>query len=247
MLRRTTFTGCLYSKRDVLNCWCDLAFEFLVIWLSLVWSWVVEIYAWLTIWNYFDLRQPQQPQRKSVKIQSCFCSFFVQILISFLLILSLYGSIYAEINSLLDKLNNMFGFCSLFISFCNTWEKNCWKRQKKISQKCTKKLHNNCKTKQILMVSSQLSFLAYFESYSLRIKRQINKKFDKNWAKTTLNFDTFYLRLLRLSEVKIVSNGWSGINFHYSRSHWASVFIKFFKTSGLARSLLYVNSKWLTL
>ena len=24
-------TGCLYAKRDVLNCWCDLAFEFLVI------------------------------------------------------------------------------------------------------------------------------------------------------------------------------------------------------------------------
>ena len=68
-------TGCLYSKRDVLTCWSDLAFEFLVFWLSLVWSWVVEIYAWSTIWNYFDLRQPQQPQRKSVKIQSWIAHF----------------------------------------------------------------------------------------------------------------------------------------------------------------------------
>ena len=24
-------------------------------------SWVVEIYAWLIIWNFFDLTQPQQP------------------------------------------------------------------------------------------------------------------------------------------------------------------------------------------
>ena len=131
------------ATRHGLNCWCNLAFEYLVIWLSLVWSWVVEIYAWSTIWNYFDLRQPQQPQIKSVKIQSCFCSFFVQILIIFLLILSLYGSIHADINSLLGKLNNMFGFCSLFISFCNTWEKNCWKRQKLFSQKCSKNLHNH--------------------------------------------------------------------------------------------------------
>ena len=74
-------TGCLYAKLDVLNCWCDLAFEFLVFWLSLVWSWVVEIYAWSTIWNFFDLRQPQQPQIKSVKIQSCFCSIFVKLFI----------------------------------------------------------------------------------------------------------------------------------------------------------------------
>ena len=77
-----------------------------------MWSWVVEIYAWSTIQNFFDLRQPQQPQIKNVKIQSCFCSFFVQILRNFLLILSLHGSIYAETNSLPDKLNNRFGFCS---------------------------------------------------------------------------------------------------------------------------------------
>ena len=24
-------------------------------------SWELEIYAWLTIWNYFDLMQPQRP------------------------------------------------------------------------------------------------------------------------------------------------------------------------------------------
>ena len=33
-----------------------------------------------------------------------------------------------------------------------------------------------------------------------------------------------------------------GINFHYSGSHWASVFGRFVKTSGQARSLLCINS-----
>ena len=49
-------------------------------------------------------------------------------------------------------------------------------------------------------------------------------------------------RTLRLREVKKVSNGGSGINFHYSERHWASVFGRFVKPSGQARSLLYVNS-----
>ena len=85
------------------------------------------------------------------------------------------------------------------------------------------KSRNTCIiTKEILTVSSQLSFSAYFESYSLRKEGQINQQnFDKNWAKIPLNFDTFYPRLLRLSEVKKVSNGWSSINFHYSGSHQA--------------------------
>ena len=39
-----------------------------------------------------------------------------------------------------------------------------------------------------------------------------------------------------------VSNDGSSINFHYSGSHWASVFGRFVKTSGQARSLLCVNS-----
>ena len=92
-------TGYFNTKRDVLNCLCDLDFEFLVFWLTLVGSWVVEIYAWSTIWNCFDLRQPQI---KSVQIQSWFCSFFL-ILINFLLIMSLYDSIFSENNSLPDK------------------------------------------------------------------------------------------------------------------------------------------------
>ena len=37
-----------------------------------MWSWLVEIYAWSTIWIFFDL---SQPQIKIAKIQSCFCSF----------------------------------------------------------------------------------------------------------------------------------------------------------------------------
>ena len=55
---------------------------------------------------------------------------------------------------------------------------------------------------------------------------------DKNWAKTFLNFDTFYLKPLRPCEVKKVLNGWLGINFHYSGSHWTSVFCRFCNIRG---------------
>ena len=40
----------------------------------------------------------------------------------------------------------------------------------------------------------------------------------------------FCRRPLRLCEVKEISNDGSGINFHYSKSHWASVFGWFVKT-----------------
>ena len=49
------------------------------------------------------------------------------------------------------------------------------KTQKFTFQKCRKKTCSE--TKQILMVSSQLSFPTYFELYSLRIKRK------KIWTK----------------------------------------------------------------
>ena len=157
-------------KRDVLTWLCDFDFELLACWLSSVWSWVVKIYAWSTIWNFFDLRQPQQSQIRSVKTQTCFCSFFVQILIDFLLILSLYDCMTA---CLLNS-TFFFYFCSLFISFCYTYEKNWWKTQKFIFEKCKKtciiqrelklflfSLYNHSETKLVL---SQLSFPAYFES-----------------------------------------------------------------------------------
>ena len=41
-------------------------------------SWVVEIYAWRTIWKFFDLRDPQQS--KSVKIQVVFAHFLCKFL-----------------------------------------------------------------------------------------------------------------------------------------------------------------------
>ena len=52
----------------------------------------------------------------------------------------------------------------------------------------------------------------------------------------------FWRRPLRLRVVKKISNGRSGINFHYSGSHWASVFGRFVKISGQARSLLCVKT-----
>ena len=52
---------------------------------------------------------------------------------------------------------------------------------------------------------------------------------------------SFWRRPLRPHEVKKISIGGSGINFHYSGSHWASVFGRFVKTSGQARFLLFLN------
>ena len=69
------------------------------------------------------------------------------------------------------------------------------------------------------------------------------KKFFDKIMKTHVEF--YYLfcrRQLRPHEVKKVSNGGSGINSHYSGTHWASAFGRFVKTSGRARSLLYHNS-----
>ena len=42
-----------YSDKSTKN-WCSLG------------SWVVEIYAWSTIWNFFDLTGPQQPPSERV-------------------------------------------------------------------------------------------------------------------------------------------------------------------------------------
>ena len=53
---------------------------------------------------------------------------------------------------------------------------------------------------------------------------------------------SFWRRLLRLREVKRVSNDGSGINFHYAGSHWASLLDRFVKRSGQARSLLSVKT-----
>ena len=69
------------------------------------------------------------------------------------------------------------------------------------------------------------------------------KKSSNRILKTRVEFyHLFCRRPLRLCEVKKVSNDGSGINFHNSGSHWASVFGRFVKTSGQARSLLCVNS-----
>ena len=59
---------------------------------------------------------------------------------------------------------------------------------------------------------------AYIESYGLRIKSKKYQYLDKKLAKTTLNFDPFYQRLLRLSAVKKISIDWSGIKFPLLRT-----------------------------
>ena len=85
-------------------------------------EYLVKIYAWRTIWNFFELRHPQQPQMKSVKIQSCICSIFIW-----------FWTYTYKTQSMLSKIQQYFGYFWLlqsFISFCYTFEKNWWKRQK---------------------------------------------------------------------------------------------------------------------
>ena len=82
--------------------------------------------------------------------------------------------------------------------------------------KNVEKLCETKKQKSIDGITSQLLFPEYFESYSLRIKDKSRwQKLNKN----TFEFWHFYPSLLRLSEVKKVSNGCSGINFHHTGPH----------------------------
>ena len=96
-------------------------------------------------------------------------------------------------------------------------------------------LKNPCRNQTLcwLYQTSCCSQRIFSYLYKVRIKRKIKQKLDKIRAETSLNFDTFYLRPLRPGEVKKVSNGWSGINFRNSGSHWTSVFDRFVKTCGL--------------
>ena len=63
----------------------------------------------------------------------------------------------------------------------------------------------NNKTNKILNITLQ----GIPSGFDIMSRPKINQSLDKHC------YDTFYLKLLRLSEVKKVSNGWSGINFHY--------------------------------
>ena len=73
---RMCATGCLNAKPDVLNCSCDLDFELWVFWLNLVSSWIVKIYAWSTIWNFFWPHIASTASDKSFKFKDVFAQFF---------------------------------------------------------------------------------------------------------------------------------------------------------------------------
>ena len=81
--KKAPYTGCPGANLYTLNGWYDLDFNFLVNIVTFLGSWDADIFTRSTNFNFFDLRQPQQPQIKSVKIQSWFCSIFVKILIKF--------------------------------------------------------------------------------------------------------------------------------------------------------------------
>ena len=73
---RMCATGCLNAKPDVLNCSCDLDFELWVFWLNLLWSWIVDIYAWSTIWHFFWPHIASTASDKSFKFKDVFAQFF---------------------------------------------------------------------------------------------------------------------------------------------------------------------------
>jgi hypothetical protein len=94
------------------------------------------------------------------------------------------------------------------------------------------------KAKYIVQFITQAVSLRIYWTIQAQDQKGINQNFDKRWASITLNFDTFYLRLPRLTDVKFFSNGWKGINFH----SWPKFKIVLIKKVG--RKSYYCPSFW---
>ena len=80
----------------------------------------------------------------------------------------------------------------------------------------------NNKTNKILNIILQ----GIPSGFDIMSRPKINQSLDKHC------YDTFYLKLLRLSEVKKVSNGSSGINFHYIHTQEPTEHWHYVKTRG---------------
>ena len=83
--------------------------------------------------------------------------FLSKFCLTFLLILSLNGSISSAYGSWLDNANIMFGFCSTFTSCCCTLEKNWKKLNKSLLRGLSKTCKITAKPRNTLILWSQLS------------------------------------------------------------------------------------------
>ena len=196
-IRWFEYTGCSNVKRDVcdvLNCSSDLDFELLVFWLSLVGSWVVEIYAWLNIWNFFDLKQPQQPQIKSVKIHKCFCSIFVWILINFSFD---SDAIYDWEWQLTWYHQDLFGFTTIMQVFLHFWKMIFLSSSPFLFISVAKTYKKTAKGK--------LMFSANIEAYRLRIRRNCIKIWTQNDQKQLWILTLFIWGYLRSKKFQMVN------------------------------------------
>ena len=155
------------------------------------------------------------------KIKVVFAQFLSNFLLVGLFILRLYDSKYARNDSWLDTIKICLvsqWLCKFFLHF---WKKISFSFSTILFPSVAKTNKKTAKAKHIVQFTKKTVDLSIYWAIQAQNQKKTNQNLDKKWAKTTLNFDTFYLRLLRLSEVKIVSNGWSGINFHYSGPHQA--------------------------
>ena len=108
--------------------------------------------------------------------------FLSQFCLIFLLILSLYDSIFTSYDRLLNNDNIIFGFCSNFSSFCYTLENNWYKLINSLFRCIAKTCRIIAKPNNRLILWSQLSFLAFIESNRLRTKRKMKQNLNKNWV-----------------------------------------------------------------
>ena len=141
------------------------------------------------------------PQTASDKNLNVFGSIFVKILKNSPFDYRQYDSKFARNDSWLNTIK----ICLILQDFSSLLKSECLSFSSILSNSIA--YRKTAKAWNIVEIIRQA-----VESYRLGIK----SKFIKIW---TLNFDTFHLRLLRMSEVKRVSNGYSVINFYY---YWLS-------------------------
>ena len=194
-------------------------------------SWVVGIYAWSTISNFFDLTRPQRPPTEKVpKFNMSFHDSVKKLL---------FSKHQSKVIIILKLLNS------------RTW------KTLKSSVVIFQALENSPASLTSAASATSLASTASKAQFPKKLldpdgliitgtKITNTGHFLWNWSPKIQFFtniwQSFWRRLLRPIEVKKISNDGSGINFHYSGSHWPSVLGRFVKTSGQARSLLYVKT-----
>jgi hypothetical protein len=189
---------------------------------------LVEIYAWSIIWNFFDLTQPQRPlTEKVLKFHMSFGDSAKRFFFS-----KQQNKVLKLLNSRIWKTlkSSVVIFQALENSSSN-WPHRPLQPHRPQQPLNANFLENNSDLDGLIITSTKITNTDHFlwnGSPKIQFFSNIRHSFWGGcWGQVRF---------------KKVSNDESGINFHYSGSHWASVFDRFFKTSGQARSLHYVKT-----